>query len=173
MPQTSERTGSFTESVIRRMTRVANQYNAINLSQGFPDFDCDSRLVDAVERTSKKTLRTPDVWLNDYATHFVWPPPFVDQGAPSQCLTPACSGGSDFYCDGKMLRFAKASGAFGPLSSYQITASDTERNGCPSIPPGEPAVGADLSSLQHSETGADRAPQENETSVPGEQLYAT
>ena len=63
-----------------------------------------AKLVDAVERTEKKTLRTPDVWLNDYATHFVWPPPFVDQGGPSQCLTPASSHGSDFYCDRRMLR---------------------------------------------------------------------
>src|SRR5438046_6849073 len=28
----------FTESVIREMTRQANKYGAINLSQGFPDF---------------------------------------------------------------------------------------------------------------------------------------
>ena len=32
------RTATFTESVIREMTRVANQYGAINLAQGFPDF---------------------------------------------------------------------------------------------------------------------------------------
>ena len=29
----------FTDSVIRRMTRVCNKYGAVNLSQGFPDFD--------------------------------------------------------------------------------------------------------------------------------------
>lgn len=39
MPNTSARIAGFTESVIRRMTRVANEYGAINLSQGFPDFD--------------------------------------------------------------------------------------------------------------------------------------
>ena len=39
MKKLSERTAGFTDSVIRRMTRVSNQYNAINLSQGFPDFD--------------------------------------------------------------------------------------------------------------------------------------
>lgn len=38
MPQLSNRVQTFTDSVIRRMTRVANQYGAINLSQGFPDF---------------------------------------------------------------------------------------------------------------------------------------
>lgn len=39
MKALSERTESFTDSVIRRMTRVSNRYEAINLSQGFPDFD--------------------------------------------------------------------------------------------------------------------------------------
>ena len=48
MPQTSERTAIFTESVIRRMTRVANQYGAINLSQGFPDFDPPAALTAAL-----------------------------------------------------------------------------------------------------------------------------
>jgi aspartate/methionine/tyrosine aminotransferase len=48
MPKTSDRTALFTESVIRRMTRVANRYDAINLSQGFPDFDPPSALVTAL-----------------------------------------------------------------------------------------------------------------------------
>ncbi len=39
MRELSERTAGFTDSVIRRMTRVSNKYGAINLSQGFPDFD--------------------------------------------------------------------------------------------------------------------------------------
>ena len=40
MPQPlSTRTASFTDSVIRRMTRISMQYDAVNLSQGFPDFD--------------------------------------------------------------------------------------------------------------------------------------
>ena len=34
----AKRTATFTESVIREMTRVAQLHNAINLSQGFPDF---------------------------------------------------------------------------------------------------------------------------------------
>jgi L-glutamine---4-(methylsulfanyl)-2-oxobutanoate aminotransferase len=37
--QLSNKLNNFTESVIRSMTRLANQYDAINLSQGFPDFD--------------------------------------------------------------------------------------------------------------------------------------
>ena len=39
MPELSARVMEFTDSVIRRMTRISNQYGAINLSQGFPDFD--------------------------------------------------------------------------------------------------------------------------------------
>ena len=35
MPQLSDRVGTFTDSVIRRMTRINNQYDSINLSQGF------------------------------------------------------------------------------------------------------------------------------------------
>lgn len=35
----SSRTEQFTDSVIRRMTRISDEYNAINLSQGFPDFE--------------------------------------------------------------------------------------------------------------------------------------
>ena len=39
MPELSRRTDTFTDSVIRRMTRVSLKYNAVNLSQGFPDFE--------------------------------------------------------------------------------------------------------------------------------------
>ena len=42
----SERTAGFTDSVIRRMTRISNRYGAINLSQGFPDFDPPRELTD-------------------------------------------------------------------------------------------------------------------------------
>ena len=45
MRSLSERTSGFTDSVIRRMTRVANKYGAINLSQGFPDFDPPQEIV--------------------------------------------------------------------------------------------------------------------------------
>jgi aminotransferase len=54
MPQTSHRTSTFSESVIRRMTRVANQHGAINLSQGFPDFDPPEALLKAAERTARE-----------------------------------------------------------------------------------------------------------------------
>jgi aminotransferase len=45
MPAT--RTASFTESVIREMTRVAQQHGAINLAQGFPDFPMPQAMKDA------------------------------------------------------------------------------------------------------------------------------
>ncbi len=48
MPKLSERVGTFTDSVIRRMTRISNQYGAINLSQGFPDFDPPKAMLDAL-----------------------------------------------------------------------------------------------------------------------------
>jgi aminotransferase len=43
----AKRTATFTESVIREMTRVANQYQAVNLSQGFPDFPMPAPMKDA------------------------------------------------------------------------------------------------------------------------------
>jgi L-glutamine---4-(methylsulfanyl)-2-oxobutanoate aminotransferase len=53
MPQTSERTSKFAESVIRGMTRLANQCGAINLSQGFPDFDPPEPILRAAERAAR------------------------------------------------------------------------------------------------------------------------
>ncbi len=43
----AKRTATFTESVIREMTRVANQYDAVNLSQGFPDFPMPEPMKEA------------------------------------------------------------------------------------------------------------------------------
>jgi aminotransferase len=40
----SSRADQFSESVIREMTRLSLQYNAINLAQGFPDFPCPAEL---------------------------------------------------------------------------------------------------------------------------------
>ncbi|HMA92669.1 MAG TPA: aminotransferase class I/II-fold pyridoxal phosphate-dependent enzyme, partial [Polyangiaceae bacterium] len=47
MVQTSLRTQRFTESVIRKMTRACNECGAVNLSQGFPDFDPPAELLQA------------------------------------------------------------------------------------------------------------------------------
>ncbi|BAZ30595.1 aminotransferase class I and II [Cylindrospermum sp. NIES-4074] len=43
----STKASQFTESVIREMTRVALQYGAVNLAQGFPDFPCPPELKQA------------------------------------------------------------------------------------------------------------------------------
>jgi len=48
----SARTATFTDSVIRRMTRICNQYGAVNLSQGFPDFDPPKMLLDRLAQVS-------------------------------------------------------------------------------------------------------------------------
>ena len=48
--RTARRTHGFTESVIRGMTRLANEHGAINLSQGFPNFPCPDVLKDAAAR---------------------------------------------------------------------------------------------------------------------------
>lgn len=46
MQPLSDRTAGFTDSVIRRMTRISNKYGAVNLSQGFPDFDTPKEILD-------------------------------------------------------------------------------------------------------------------------------
>lgn len=63
MKELSNRTADFTDSVIRRMTRVANKYNAINLSQGFPDFDPPKEIT---KRLSEVATNGP----HQYATTF-------------------------------------------------------------------------------------------------------
>jgi aminotransferase len=47
MITTAHRASTFQESVIREMTRVANQHGAINLAQGFPDFPMPAPMKDA------------------------------------------------------------------------------------------------------------------------------
>ncbi len=56
MKELSIRTGKFTDSVIRRMTRISRKYDAINLSQGFPDFDPPKEITD---RLSEVVLSGP------------------------------------------------------------------------------------------------------------------
>jgi L-glutamine---4-(methylsulfanyl)-2-oxobutanoate aminotransferase len=52
MPELSERVGTFTDSVIRRMTRISDQYGAINLSQGFPDFDPPKEILQRLQEVA-------------------------------------------------------------------------------------------------------------------------
>ena len=54
MPNLSSRTETFTDSVIRRMTRISMQYGAVNLSQGFPDFDPPKALTDRLREVSRE-----------------------------------------------------------------------------------------------------------------------
>lgn len=48
MKTLSRITETFTESVIREMTRICDDAGGYNLSQGFPDFEIDPRLKEAV-----------------------------------------------------------------------------------------------------------------------------
>ena len=52
MPKLSARTETFTDSVIRRMTRISMQYGAVNLSQGFPDFDPPQALLNRLREVT-------------------------------------------------------------------------------------------------------------------------
>jgi len=53
MQTTSRKCEQFTDSVIRRMTRIAIDCNAINLAQGFPDFDPPKALTDRLQEISQ------------------------------------------------------------------------------------------------------------------------
>jgi aminotransferase len=90
----ARRTQTFSESVIREMTRVANQYGAVNLSQGFPDFPMPASMKDAAVKAihddinqyavtwGAKTLR--DAIADKYRRRYGMP---VD---PETQLTVAC-----------------------------------------------------------------------------------
>ncbi len=56
MKELSGKLDYFTDSVIRRMTRIAQQYDAINLSQGYPDFDPPEELKEALERVARGSI---------------------------------------------------------------------------------------------------------------------
>ena len=58
--QVSRKAASFTESVIREMTRLAIKHNAINLAQGFPDFAAPAEIKEAAKRAI-------DADINQYA----------------------------------------------------------------------------------------------------------
>lgn len=52
MKELSSRTAGFTDSVIRRMTRISNQYGAVNLSQGFPDFEPPAAILERLSQVA-------------------------------------------------------------------------------------------------------------------------
>jgi aminotransferase len=62
-PRGSKKASQFTESVIREMTRLANEHDAINLSQGFPDFAAPAVLKDAACRAIQDDINQyPITW---------------------------------------------------------------------------------------------------------------
>jgi len=52
MPLLSHRVSTFTDSVIRRMTRISDEVGAINLSQGFPDFPPPKAITDRLKEVA-------------------------------------------------------------------------------------------------------------------------
>ena len=54
MRKISARTSGFTDSVIRRMTRISLRYGAVNLSQGFPDFDPPKTLTNRLKEVAEE-----------------------------------------------------------------------------------------------------------------------
>ena len=54
MPSLSDRTANFTDSVIRRMTRISSQYGAVNLSQGFPDFEPPEEILKRLAEVTRE-----------------------------------------------------------------------------------------------------------------------
>lgn len=54
MPELSKRTETFSDSVIRRMTRVSLKYGAVNLSQGFPNFDPPREILDRLAEVTNE-----------------------------------------------------------------------------------------------------------------------
>ena len=56
MQPLSTRTAHFTDSVIRRMTRISSRYGAVNLSQGFPDFDPPQAILDRLAQTAGENV---------------------------------------------------------------------------------------------------------------------
>ena len=54
MRELSARTAVFTDSVIRRMTRISARYGAVNLSQGFPDFDPPKALLGRLKQVAEE-----------------------------------------------------------------------------------------------------------------------
>lgn len=53
MPKTNSKLPNLQTSIFTIMSKLAKKYNAINLSQGFPNFDTDSKLIDLVAKAMK------------------------------------------------------------------------------------------------------------------------
>jgi len=80
----SHKAAQFSESVIREMTRLAQDHDAINLAQGFPNFPAPEFIKDAACEAIQadinqysitwgaKSLRT--AISNKYSTSYGWDP---------------------------------------------------------------------------------------------------
>ena len=81
--QPSTRISQFGESVIREMTRHAYEHGAINLSQGYPDFDPPQEVVDA----AVSAIRGGE---NQYTVTWGYPPlrTRLAEGLPRELLRP-------------------------------------------------------------------------------------
>src|SRR5437667_3759826 len=63
---TARRTHSFTESVIRGMTRLASEHGAINLAQGFPNFPAPDVLKEAAARAIRDDVIVFEPFYENY-----------------------------------------------------------------------------------------------------------
>lgn len=85
MKELSNRTATFTDSVIRRMTRISNKYGAVNLSQGFPDFDPPAQLLDSLSTIASD----PKPLYHQYS--ITWAPrPCARRSPPNRSTLWAC-----------------------------------------------------------------------------------
>ena len=63
MQQLSRKCDLFTDSVIRRMTRISLDCGAINLAQGFPDFDPPKAMLDRLAEVASISRRMSKIRL--------------------------------------------------------------------------------------------------------------
>ena len=102
MLKLSNRVDTFTDSVIRRMTRICNQYGAINLSQGFPEFDPPKEITDALAEVAKKG---PHQYAVTYGAQNFWEALAEKQGKaigrsidPNTEIVVTCGGTEAMMC---------------------------------------------------------------------------
>ena len=57
----SKKAQKFTESVIREMTRLAQQHNAVNLAQGFPDFPAPEEVKEAAVQAIRADINQYEI----------------------------------------------------------------------------------------------------------------
>ena len=55
-PRIASRLPSVGTTIFTVMSALAQQHGAVNLGQGFPDFDCDPALIDAVDAAMRAGL---------------------------------------------------------------------------------------------------------------------